>query len=153
MSELSEILDVMTDMWHHWMLPWTPYGLLMIYVRIILILSVFGIMWKHFPRCWPLVWGIHHRWFPLARVGNTYVSLLCCIIIYITVRSLIICVRAIAAQRSYTLMMTSWYGSIFCIAGPLCGESIGHRWLPLARAGNAYVTFWCCIIVYVTVPI
>ena len=44
-----------------------------------------GIMWKHFPSCWTLVWGTHHRWFPLGGVGNTYVSLLCCIIIYITV--------------------------------------------------------------------
>ena len=30
-------------------------------------------------------------------------------------------------------MMTSWYGNLFRFAGPLLGESIGHRWIPLTK--------------------
>ena len=29
-------------------------------------------------------------------------------------------------------VMTSWHGNCFSITGPLCGESTGHRWNPLA---------------------
>ena len=30
-------------------------------------------------------------------------------------------------------MMTSSIGNIFCVPGPLCGEFIGHRWIPPQR--------------------
>ena len=33
--------------------------------------------------------------------------------------------------------MTSSNGNIFCITGPLWGESTGHRWNPLAKANGA----------------
>ena len=30
-----------------------------------------AIKWKHFPRYWPFVKGIHrHRWIPLAKVSD-----------------------------------------------------------------------------------
>ena len=37
--------------------------------------------------------------------------------------------------------MTSSNGNIFHITGPLCGEFIGHRWIPLTKAGDAEL--WC----------
>ena len=33
--------------------------------------------------------------------------------------------------------MTSSNGNSFCVTGPLCGESIGHRWIPLIKASDA----------------
>ena len=38
-------------------------------------------------------------------------------------------------------MMTSSNGNIFCVTGPLWGESTGDRWLPLTKASDA--GFWC----------
>ena len=34
-------------------------------------------------------------------------------------------------------MMTSSNGNIFRVAGPLCGEFTGHRWIPRTRASDA----------------
>ena len=33
--------------------------------------------------------------------------------------------------------MTSHNGKIFRVTGPLWGESTGHRWIPLTKAGDA----------------
>ena len=41
------------------------------------------------------------------------------------------------------IMMTLWYGKVFCITGPLWGESTGDRWIPLKGASNAEL--WCFI--------
>ena len=38
-------------------------------------------------------------------------------------------------------MMTSSNGNIYCVTGPLWGESIGGRWIPLKKASDA--EFWC----------
>ena len=38
-------------------------------------------------------------------------------------------------------MMTSSNGNIFCVAGPLCREFTGHRWIPHTKACDA--EFWC----------
>ena len=38
-------------------------------------------------------------------------------------------------------MMTSWNENIFRVTGPLCGESTGHRWIPLVKASDAEL--WC----------
>ena len=38
-------------------------------------------------------------------------------------------------------MMTSSNGNIFRATGPLRGEFIGHRWIPLAKASDAEL--WC----------
>ena len=38
-------------------------------------------------------------------------------------------------------MMTSSNGNIFCVTGPLCGEVIGHRWIPRTKASDAEL--WC----------
>ena len=38
-------------------------------------------------------------------------------------------------------MMTSSNGSIFRVTGPLCGEFIGHRWIPHTKASDAEL--WC----------
>ena len=37
--------------------------------------------------------------------------------------------------------MTSSNGNIFRFTGPLWGESTGHRWIPLTKAGGAEI--WC----------
>ena len=37
--------------------------------------------------------------------------------------------------------MTSSNGSVFRVTDPLCGELMGHRWIPLTKAGNAEL--WC----------
>ena len=34
-------------------------------------------------------------------------------------------------------MMTSSNGNIFRVTGPLCGEFIGHRWIPLTKVSDA----------------
>ena len=34
-------------------------------------------------------------------------------------------------------MMTSSYGIIFRVTGPVCGEFTGQRWIPLAKASDA----------------
>ena len=39
------------------------------------------------------------------------------------------------------VMMTSSNGSIFRVAGPLCGEFPDHRWIPLTKASDAEL--WC----------
>ena len=38
-------------------------------------------------------------------------------------------------------MMTSSYGNIFCVTGPLCGEFAGYRWIPHTKASGAEL--WC----------
>ena len=38
-------------------------------------------------------------------------------------------------------MMTSSNGNIFRVTGPLCGEFIGHRWIPITKASDAEL--WC----------
>ena len=40
-----------------------------------------------------------------------------------------------------TTMMTSSNGNAFRVAGPLWGESIGHRWIPLTKTNDAEL--WC----------
>ena len=40
-------------------------------------------------------------------------------------------------------MMTSSNGNIFCVIGPLLGESTGHRWIPLTIASDAELFFIC----------
>ena len=39
------------------------------------------------------------------------------------------------------VMVTSSNGNIFHVTGPLWGESTGHRWIPLTKAGDAEL--WC----------
>ena len=43
----------------------------------------------------------------------------------------------------YSHMMKSSKGSIFCVTGPLWGESTGHRWFPLTKASDAEL---CCFL-------
>ena len=38
-------------------------------------------------------------------------------------------------------MMTSSYGNIFRVTGPLCGEFIGHWWIPQSKGSGAEL--WC----------
>ena len=38
-------------------------------------------------------------------------------------------------------MMTSSYENIFCVTGPLWGESTGHRQIPLTKASD--MEHWC----------
>ena len=40
-------------------------------------------------------------------------------------------------------MMTSSNGNIFRVAGPFCGEFIGHRWIPCTKASDAEL---CCFL-------
>ena len=35
------------------------------------------------------------------------------------------------------VMLTSANGDIFRVTGPLCGEFIGHRWIPVRKAYDA----------------
>ena len=39
------------------------------------------------------------------------------------------------------VMMTSSNGNIFCVAGHLCMDFTGHRWIPLTKASDAEL--WC----------
>ena len=38
--------------------------------------------------------------------------------------------------------MTSSNGNVFRVIGPLCGEFIGHRWIPLTKASGAELWFF-----------
>ena len=42
-------------------------------------------------------------------------------------------------------MMTSSYGNIFRVTGPLCGEFTGHQWIPLTKASDADFCFSICV--------
>ena len=42
------------------------------------------------------------------------------------------------------LMMTSSYGNIFRVTGPLCGWFTGYRWIPLIKASDAELWFFVC---------
>ena len=54
-----------------------------------------------------------------------------------------ICTRLFSSEASwnwriwYQLMMTSSNGNIFRVTGPLCGESIGYRWISLTKTSDA----------------
>ena len=39
------------------------------------------------------------------------------------------------------IMMTSSNGNIFHVTGPLCGEFVGHLWIPLTKASDAELMF------------
>ena len=39
-------------------------------------------------------------------------------------------------------MMTSSNGNIFRVTGPLCGEFIGHRWIPHTKASDAELWYF-----------
>ena len=51
------------------------------------------------------------------------------------------CAAACHVTDALKVMMMSSNGNIFRITGPLCGESTGHRWIPLTKASNAEL--WC----------
>ena len=42
---------------------------------------------------------------------------------------------------TFSLMMTSSNGNIFCVTGHLCGEFTGHRWITHTKASDAEL--WC----------
>ena len=50
-----------------------------------------------------------------------YLNIILCVIVYI--------------------IMTSSNRNFFCVTGPLCGEFVGHRWIPLTKASDAEL--WC----------
>ena len=39
-------------------------------------------------------------------------------------------------------MVTSSNGNIFRVTGPLCGEFVGHRWIPLTKASDAELWYF-----------
>ena len=45
------------------------------------------------------------------------------------------------SSHAFFSTMTSSNGNIFRVTGPLCGEFIGHRWIPLTKASDAEL--WC----------
>ena len=47
----------------------------------------------------------------------------------------------IRAGNGLIPMMTSWNGNIFRVAGPLCRDFTGDRWIILTKASDA--EFWC----------
>ena len=48
---------------------------------------------------------------------------------------------ASVCQRFINHMMKSSNGNIFCVAGHLCGEFTGNRWIPHTKASDAEL--WC----------
>ena len=51
------------------------------------------------------------------------------------------CLALHVTDQHIYAMMTSSNGNIFRVPGPLCGESTGHRWIPLTLASDA--DLWC----------
>ena len=47
------------------------------------------------------------------------------------------------STSSSVVMMTSSNGTIFYVTGLLCGEFIGHRWIPLTKASDTEL--WCIL--------
>ena len=43
------------------------------------------------------------------------------------------------------IILTSWSGNAFRVTGPLWGESIGHRWIPLIKGQQCGLWYflWC----------
>ena len=41
----------------------------------------------------------------------------------------------------YKLVLLIWHHQIFCVTGPLWGESTGHQWIPLTKVSDAEL--WC----------
>ena len=77
------------------------------------------------------VWTINH----CLKLGHETMVCAVCLSIFVYNRTWIARVN----HRSYT--MTSSNGNIFRVIGPLCGEFIGHRWIPRTKASDA--EFWC----------
>ena len=75
--------------------------------------------WKHFPRYWPFVRGIHRS--PVNSPHKASDAELWCFL------------WSTLDQTVLSVMMTSWNGNIFRVTGPLCGEFTGHRWIPLTK--------------------
>ena len=83
------------------------------------------IIWKHFPHYWPIVRGTHRS--PLVSPCNGWKSVCFFVVLYyyLSYNSyLVTCIKTIAVLRSYISMMTAKCGSIFRVAGLLCGEPI-----------------------------
>ena len=51
-------------------------------------------------------------------------------------------VRAVATNWTSIYMMTSSNGNFFRVAGPLCGEFTGHRWIPRTKGSDAELLYF-----------
>ena len=51
------------------------------------------------------------------------------------------CIWQVWPEQATLNMMTSSNGNIFRVSGPLCGDFIDHRWIPLTKASD--VELWC----------
>ena len=125
------------------------------------------IKWKHFPRYWPFVRGIHRS--PVnSPHKRQWRGALMLSLIWVWINGWVNNREAgdlrrqradydvTILQRCFTdtsailyllvyqvgvYMMTSSKGNIFCDTGRLCGEFTGHRWIPRTKANDAEL--WC----------
>ena len=64
---------------------------------------------------------------------------------YVDIMAADVLAPGVASSSSATIfMMMSSNGNLFRVTGPLWGESIGHRWLPLTKASDVELMF--CLI-------
>ena len=56
----------------------------------------------------------------------------------------------LAKTSSYLacFMMTSWYGNIFRISGPLCEETTGHQKIPLTKASDRHIIMFSLLLAW-----
>ena len=111
------------------------------------------IKWKHFPRYWPFMWGIHRVPVNSPHKGQwrraLMLSLICTWINgWVNNREADGLIRH-SAHYDVTVMpiyqmMTLWHRNIFCVTGYLRRECIAHRWFPTQRASNAEIWLFLC---------
>ena len=102
--------------------------------------------WFGAEQCWPSspthVCGTRGRWAKpfLVRLMNSWIQNpgLVKSRFAIFTYTVLICLDL---KLMADIMMASLNGNIFRVTGPLCGEFIGHRWIPRTKASDAEL--WC----------
>ena len=128
--------------------------------------------WKHFPRYWHFVRGIHRSPANSPHKGQwrgvLMFSLICTringwvnngeaddlrrhrarydvtVMPYFCLTSCLYVSHPVCMPVYCMLenLITSSNGNIFRVTGTLCGEFTGHRWIPLTKAGDAELCFF-----------
>ena len=109
------------------------------------------IKWKQFPRYWPFVRGIHRSPVNSPHKGQWRRALMFSLI-YARINSWVNNREAGDFRRHLThcdvivmpanIMITLSNGNIFRLAGPLRGESTGHRCISLTKARDAELWYF-----------
>ena len=73
---------------------------------------------------------------PTYLILNTYENIACKLAVVLVKRHKYVKHIALSSTCCYRHKMMSSNGNIFRVTGPLWGESIDHRWIPLTKSGD-----------------